>query len=263
MCLIIFKWQPGDSTPLILAANRDEFHNRPSLDAHYWEEAPHIFAGKDLEKNGTWLGVSQTRTDNKVRLAALTNFRGPDKSVYSRSRGEVTTNFLDSSVSAFDYAKQLAYSEFPGFNGLFYDGNDLVYCHHEANQAPEIYPLPAGEYGLSNAKLDTPWPKVIKSKQVLSQLNESDHSFIAEALFSSLSDTKIADDNQLPTTGVPLEFERMLSAAFIISPQYGTRTSTVVIIDELQLSQSVFFKERQFSASGDRLREQTQSLNFR
>lgn len=261
MCLIIFRWDPDNARPLIVAANRDEFHDRPSLDAHYWKDAPHIFAGKDLEKNGTWLGLAKLDKSKPFKLAALTNFRTPDNALYTHSRGEITTNFLNSTQSAFDYAKRISFSQYPGFNGLFFDGTELVYCHHEQHKEAKILTLRPGNYGLSNAELDTAWPKVTKSKQALKHLDTaSDNEDLSKHLMTYLRDRNISDDEHLPNTGIAIEVERMLSAPFIVSPQYGTRTSTIVVIEKQNLKQTVYFKESQFSVSGDILREQTKQL---
>tara|TARA_R110001592_G_scaffold356543_2_gene658665 strand:- start:35758 stop:36546 length:789 start_codon:yes stop_codon:yes gene_type:complete len=262
MCLIIFNWQPNTQRPLTLAANRDEFHNRASLDAHFWEDNPKIFGGRDLEKNGTWLGLSNNDNNATFRLAALTNFRSSDNTQYEHSRGEITQQFLSSNLSAFEYAQQITFGFYAGFNALFYDGSKLVYCHHESNQTPEIYLLDKGIYGLSNAKLNSPWPKVEKTKKAFHTLSiNENHEFSARHLFSFLSNNKPAEDSLLPDTGVGIDFERILSPAFIISPSYGTRTASVVIIDKKENKQTVYFNERQFSNKGGKIRELIKRLN--
>ena len=262
MCLIIFNWQPNTQRPLILAANRDEFHIRPSLDAHFWKDKPKIFAGRDLEKNGTWLGLSKNNNNSSFRLSALTNFRGTDNKQYTHSRGEITQQFLESNLGALEYAQQIPFDLYSGFNVLFFDGTSLVYCHHEANKTPEIHTLDKGIYGLSNAKLNSPWPKVEKAKIAFQLLNENEiHEQSAKFLFHYLRDNKIAEDSLLPKTGVGIELERMLSPAFIISPSYGTRTASVVIIDDTENRQSVYFNERQFSNKGANVRELVKQLN--
>ncbi len=256
MCLIIFNWEPESLRPLTLAANRDEFHSRTSLDAHFWADYPRIFAGRDLEKNGTWLGLAKNNNNRSFRLAALTNFRSVDRKSYEHSRGEITQQFLTSDLNALEYVQQISFCLYAGFNALFFDGNELVYCHHEADSAPVYYALDKGVYGLSNAELDTPWPKVEKTKMAFHTLeNNASHIASANHLFVHLRNDTLAEDKQLPSTGVSIEVERMLSAAFIISPNYGTRTATVVIIDSIDGKQSVFFDERQFSNKGDNSRE--------
>lgn len=261
MCLIMFNWAPDSQTPLILASNRDEFHARPSLDAHFWQDNPSIFAGRDLEKKGTWLGVSKSDMGIPFRLAALTNVRDMDKTAYQHSRGEITQGFLSSHDSALSYAKQLAFTRYAGFNGLFFDGQTLVYCHAQKNQTPIIHLLPAGTYGLSNAELDTPWPKVRYIKSAFEKLNKADtHEGIANHLFNDLKDNTPASDAELPETGVGIDLERMLSPAFIISPSYGSRTSSVIIISQQDNQPSVYFEERQYSPEGKKIRTLSNTL---
>lgn len=261
MCLIVFKWAPNSQIPLTLAANRDEFHQRPSLDAHFWEDDPAIFAGRDIEKGGTWLGIAKQKNSHTFKLAALTNFRCLDRTDYQHSRGEVTQNFLRTQHSAQAYTKQLNFDQYAGFNGLFFDGESLVYCHHERNKKPEIITLEEGIYGLSNAKLNTSWPKVERTKAAFSKsCTQQPFEHMIRELFTHLKDTTIANDNELPQTGVGIELERMLSPAFIISPSYGTRTSTVVVISHEQSGQSTYFEERQFSPKGKQIKAQIKTL---
>ena len=260
MCLIVFNWAPDSQRPLVLAANRDEFHNRASLDAHYWTDHPNIFGGRDLEKNGTWLGLANN-SDNTFRLAALTNYRSVDKQIYLHSRGEITHNFLASKQTAVEYVREINYQQYAGFNGLFFDGGQLVYCHHQVDSKPEIILLDKGIYGLSNAKLDTPWPKVVTTKVAFQTLEEDQQATaITDHFFGFLQDDSTAADHLLPDTGVGTDIERMLSAAFIISPSYGTRTSSVVIIEQDNNQQSVIFHERQYSKEGRRIRELVKTL---
>ena len=261
MCLIIFQWAPDSQTPLTLVANRDEFHQRPSLDAHFWEDEPAIFAGRDLEKLGTWLGLAKSETSEAFKLAALTNFRSLDATQYKHSRGEITKDFLLSKLSALDYAKQISFEDYAGFNGIFFDGGALVYCHYQKGHPPEIISLSAGTYGLSNAKLDSPWPKVNRTKAAFSLIDKSKSKHkVAEDLFTCLQDTHLAKDSDLPKTGVGIELERMLSPAFIISPSYGTRTSSVVIIKNTTGTPLAYFQERQFSPEGMQTRTLSKQL---
>lgn len=268
MCLIIFSWDPANDRPLIVGANRDEFHQRPSQDAHFWPDAPHIFAGRDLQMLGTWLGLAKNSDNSTFRLAALTNVRQADTKTYSHSRGELTRFFLESDQSALDYCHAIMLERYAGFNGIFYDGLNLIYIHHSAKYAAEIRALAPGNYALSNAKLDTPWPKVQQSRLALDKIRP-DQSIeqTADILFSHLGNTQIASDESLPDTGIALTWERMLSAAFIISPEYGTRTSTAVIIQQeqgLELSeqrkQSAFFIEHQYLKDGTKNRSLFESL---
>lgn len=269
MCLIIFSWNPSSIRPLILGANRDEFHQRPSQDAHYWPDAPGIFAGRDLQMLGTWLGLARSAGKMRFRLAALTNVRQADKKSYQHSRGELTRFFLESDQSAFDYCHAIELEQYAGFNGIFYDGLNLAYIHHSTNSATEIRELAPGNYALSNAKLDTPWPKVQHSRAALEKLKPDQQiRQTADILFNHLGNTQIASDEALPDTGISLEWERMLSAAFIISPEYGTRTSTAVIIEQehrLDLSeqkkQSAYFIEHQYQNDGTKSRSLFEHLS--
>tara|TARA_R110002167_G_scaffold236325_12_gene441534 strand:- start:1580 stop:2368 length:789 start_codon:yes stop_codon:yes gene_type:complete len=262
MCLIVFNWQPNSHRPLTLAANRDEFHKRASLDAHFWEDHPNVFAGRDLEKQGTWLGLSKNNNASCFRMAALTNFRRIDSQQYLHSRGEITRNFLVSKQPALDYAQEILFSQYAGFNGLFFDGKSLIYCHHGIDTKPVIYSLDKGIYGLSNAKLDSPWPKSEKTKAALQTIDKNGgHDTVANQLLNILKDDTQADDSLLPNTGIGIEFERLLSPAFIISPSYGTRTSSVVIINQEKDKQMAYFKERQFSNKGENIRELSKELS--
>ena len=243
MCLIIFDWQPHAERMLTLASNRDEFYQRPSEAAHFWHEHPGIFGGRDLKMAGTWLAVSRTQ-----RLAAVTNYRAPDTQNYQRSRGEIPFNFLTSSVSAEQFAVTLEQQqhEFAGFNALLFDGQELVYCSNRAS--PSYWVLPPGRYGLSNHVLNTPWPKVERATRALEHLSGNTTRAV-ETLRSALQDRTIASDYRLPNTGVSLEWERMLSAIFIQSPGYGTRASSVVI---MQQSGRIDFVERSYSNHPDK-----------
>jgi len=247
MCLIIFDWQPDEKRVLTLASNRDEFYARPSQDAHFWADHPHIFGGRDLKMNGTWLAVS-----NNLRLAAVTNYRSPDRTQYSRSRGEIPSQFLNSSLSALEYAKQLSEFSYAGYNALLYDGQQLIYCHNQASdENNNIQVLTAGHYGLSNHFLDTPWPKVQLTKLALGKTNAlTEKEEISEVLLTALQNKTEFNDEELPDTGIGLELERLLSSPFIVSPSYGTRTSSVVMIEkETPKSASIYFLEKQHQNS--------------
>jgi len=265
MCLIIFDWQPDSKRVLTLASNRDEYYQRPSSNAHHWHEHPHIFGGRDLEMQGTWLAISTNR-----RLAAITNFRHPDKKQYAQSRGEIPTLFLNSQLTAIEYAEQLSDSEYAGFNALFFDGEQLVYCHNQKdtslqqgrNDDKPFWTLPPGQYGLSNHFLDTPWPKVQRSKLALQKIaSETDPKIISEVLLNALQDQTIAPDELLPNTGIAPSFERLLSPAFITSPIYGTRTGTAIIVEKnAENSVNFHFQERQYQERAEKFTENIFSL---
>jgi len=225
MCLILFSFRAHAEHELVLLANRDEFHDRPTQQADFWVDAPDVIAGRDLQSGGTWLGVT-----TGGRMAAVTNVREPGRTVVdARSRGDLVRSFLLSRESALAAADSM-YREkeaFNGFNLLLYDTDTLVYLSNRTSGGPHV--MEPGIYGLSNAALDTPWPKVEKGKAALRRAL-AEGSLDTHALLSILEDTSVADDESLPSTGVPLDWERTLSAACICSESYGTRASTIVRI---------------------------------
>ncbi|MGG7651688.1 NRDE family protein [Pseudomonas sp. ES4] len=221
MCLIVFAWRPGHAQPLIVAANRDEFYARPSLPLAQWPEAPQVYAGRDLEAGGTWLGVGANG-----RFAALTNIRDPHQPPARKSRGELVARFLGGDMPIDDYlsdvvARSLEYS---GFNLLVGNANEL--WHFNARETEAVM-LPPGVYGLSNAGLDTPWPKLLKARAALEEVLDDPQP---QALLALLNDPQTAPFAELPDTGVGLATETLLSSVFIASPTYGTRASTALIV---------------------------------
>jgi len=240
MCLIVVGWRVHAAYPLLLAANRDEFHARPTAAAARWPDAPQIVGGRDLEAGGTWLAVSAGG-----RLAAVTNVREPGMAKGAHSRGELTRNFLLGSESALDYATQIDAAAYSGYNLLLSDGEELVYASNR-DGAPRV--LAPGIYGLSNHRLDSPWPKLEKARaafaQALATLPDEN------AFFSLLTDREIVADDKLPQTGVALEWERLLSAVFVQSASYGTRASTVVRQD---CAGNFRLHERSFGPNGELL----------
>lgn len=239
MCLILAAWRAHPDYPLVVAANRDEFFARPTAPAQFWEEAPHVLAGKDLDAGGTWLGVSRTG-----RFAALTNFRDPGRNkAGAPSRGQLPSRFLSSAQSAQGYLMELESmaSRYNGFNLMFGDREGL-YCFSNCGEGERE--LAPGVYGLSNHLLDTPWPKVARGKSALSDAMSALPD--EQPLFALLRDDSIAADDELPRTGVSLEWERLLSASFVRSPAYGTRSSTVVLLDkagQLRFIEQTFLPE--------------------
>jgi uncharacterized protein with NRDE domain len=225
MCLIVLAWQVIPGTPLIAAANRDEFYDRPAAPAAWWEDHPQVYAGRDLRGGGTWLGVTRDG-----RFAALTNIRAPsEKRSNAPSRGALVANYLTGQATAQEYIDEIAVNadSFNGFNLLVGDCNQLVWFSNGKKDDPRNgRPLAPGIYGLSNDLLDSPWPKVVRTKaQFASLLCQGAPE---EAFFEMLTDTTRASDCRLPKTGVGMEMERLLSAVCIESPNYGTRASTVV-----------------------------------
>ncbi|WP_426335845.1 NRDE family protein [Pseudoduganella sp. R-31] len=236
MCLIVFAWQVVPGVPLIAAANRDEFYDRDTTPAAPWPDAPHIYAGRDLKAGGSWMGITRPSTPagaaatGPSRFAAITNVRNPQEhNPLAPSRGQLVADFLAGGMTAQEYVAQVAPAagEYNGFNLVLCDGKELVWYSNKGNDDPRNgRPLEPGIYGLSNALLDSAWPKVLKTKAQFASLLCLGAP--EDAYFEMLSDTTRAPDMRLPETGVPLELERLLSAVKIESPNYGTRSSTVV-----------------------------------
>ena len=218
MCLIVVGWRVHPEYPLVVAANRDEFYARPSTTIGRWPDAPQVIGGIDLEAGGTWLGVSDSG-----RFAAVTNVREPGMAKGNYSRGALTRNFLTGDAAAIDYARQIDGQQFSGFNLLLVDGASLVYCSNRDGVPRTLAP---GIYGLSNHLLDSPWPKLLAARQgfAAALANLPDES----AFFALMADQTIVADTELPNTGVSLEWERLLSAIFVKSENYGTRASTLL-----------------------------------
>jgi len=242
MCLIIFSYDIHARYRLILAANRDEYYNRPTAPLCFWDDAPDILAGRDLKHNGVWLGVSRIG-----RIAAITNFREPDFHIAnSTSRGDLVSNFLVSKESPKNYIEHVKSMghRFNGFNLFIGDRSELFYYSNRENSIKKIEP---GLYGVSNRFLDTPWPKVVKGKADLYKLLDNTDEINPEDIFSILKNSDCPPDSELPDTGVGLNWERVLSPLFITSKFYGTRSSSVVLMER---SDRVTFLERTFISDG-------------
>ena len=242
MCLILFAWKMQENFPLALAANRDEFYERPSAPADFWDDAPDLLAGRDLQEGGTWLGITR-----KGRLAALTNYRDPASlKIGAPSRGRLVSDYLRGRETPEVYLRRIGpdADRFNGFSLLVGDP-DQLFCFSNRG-APQC--LGPGIYGLSNHLLDTPWPKVAQGKRALKALLKEKKGLSPEALFELLADGSRPPDGRLPDTGVGLEWERILSPLFIESPVYGTRSSTVLLIDR---NGKVTFVERGFNGGAD------------
>lgn len=234
MCLIAIDRQDN---ALTVAANRDEFHHRPTLAADWWEDAPQVWGGRDQQAGGAWLAVSRTG-----RFAAVTNVRRmlPPRPE-APSRGALVQAFMNSlePAQAFASALRANADHYSGFNLLLFDGLELLYLSNEPHFT--LRSVPAGLHVLSNASLDTPWPKAERLRAVMAT-RAGDAERAREQLFDALADRRPAADADLPDTGVGLEMERFLSAAFISSPRYGTRASTVLQLEGNQLQ----IEERRF-----------------
>ena len=229
MCLIVCAWRVIHGVPVIAAANRVEFYDRPATPAAHWPDHPHVYAGRDLQGGGSWMGVTHDGP-NGPKFAALTNIRAPaERRPDAPSRGALVADVLAGQLTAADYLEQIAdgAAAYNGFNLVLGDRAGLYwYSNRGDGDVRNGQPLEPGVYGISNGLLDTPWPKVLRTKAQFASLLCSGAP--EDAYFEMLADTTCAPDLRLPETGVPLDVERMLSAVCIETPGYGTRTSTVV-----------------------------------
>ena len=252
MCLIAFAWRAHPRWPLVMIANRDEFHARPTAAADFLADAPDVFGGVDLRAGGSWLLVSKRR-----RLAAITNVRvGLSPETAPRSRGELVKAFALSDVGAPEFIASIAprAHEYGRFNLLLWDCESLHSVgNHPDFHAEEVAP---GLHALSNANLDEDWPKARRAKQALSAWMSEQATSAAspdtEPLFAALADTALASDAELPDTGVGLELERRLSPPFVLGDTYGTRCSTVVLAscDGIEMSERRFGANQALLGSG-------------
>jgi len=235
MCLILFAYRQHADYPLLLIANRDEYYARSTQDAHWWDDAP-VFAGRDLEAGGTWLGITR-----RGRFAAVTNVReAGGMQSGKKSRGELTQNFLAGDATPRLYLEQLAAHDrdYAGFNLLLGEAGNFWFYSNRDRGIRRIEP---GIYGISNGAFDEPWPKLSSGKDELAALLQA--KIITGDLMEILTDHQVAVDHKLPQTGVSLDIERMLSSRFIRSPEYGTRACTVLTIDR---ERCVDFSEQNF-----------------
>jgi uncharacterized protein with NRDE domain len=241
MCLIVLAWRAHPRYRLIVAANRDEYFTRPSSTAGFWEEPPHVLAGRDLEAGGTWLGITV-----QGRFAALTNYRNPaDKRPLAPSRGALVSDFLAGTVSPLQYLKSVykRAADYNGFSLLVGDADSLCFFSNRGGPVTRVKP---GVHGLSNHLLDTPWPKITKSKNWLAAHLQA--PLDVQAAFRLLDDRERAPNGELPSTGVSLELEERLSAIRIPAEGgYGTRCSTVLAFGN---DGRVEFHERSFREDG-------------
>jgi uncharacterized protein with NRDE domain len=236
MCLIFLSVNKHPDFKLVVAANRDEFYNRKTAAADFWHDHPSIVGGRDLEAGGTWLAMSKTG-----RIAMVTNYRDlKNIKTNAPSRGQLVTDYLLTRDSTLDYISKVESvgKVYNGFNLIAGDLNDFYYY---SNYAEGIQKINAGLHGLSNHLLDTAWPKVARGKNRVSEILEGKFNY--KDLFTVLYDVETAADDLLPDTGVGLERERALSSMFIKSPGYGTRCSTVVLVNN---DNEVLFVERVF-----------------
>jgi len=242
MCLILFSYQTHPDYSLVFAANRDEFYDRPTQALAFWDDAPRILAGRDLKSLGTWLGISLSG-----RFAAITNFRDPE-SIHedAPSRGLLVSHFLEGNLLARPYLESIKSSQiqYNGFNLLVGDASGLYYYSNKGDTIQKIRP---GIHGLSNAFLDTPWPKIQRGKAALNALLEKEKSISEQDILQMLQDRSQPLDTTLPDTGVGIEWERILSPLFITSEGYGTMSSSVLLIKK---TGEVSFWEQTHMSSG-------------
>ena len=241
MCLVIFAHQVSQEFPLVVAANRDEFHARPTAPSRFWEDQPQLLAGRDLQGGGTWMGVTRDG-----RFAAVTNYRDPSRTGPAPlSRGELPLHYLSGTVSPAGYLENLATKagDYAGFNLLLGDSQGLWYLSNSKGEPQRLAP---GIYGLSNAALDTPWPKVTLGKKRLEQLLQR-QSISHEKLAATVADRALADSRALRIQGLDSSMDEVLSAQFIVTEAYGTRSCTTLWIDS---GQQVSWQEQTFDGQG-------------
>jgi uncharacterized protein with NRDE domain len=243
MCLILIAFISHPRYKLIMAGNRDEYYERPTAQAGFWNESPRLLGGRDLRSGGTWMGITRNG-----RIAVLTNYRDPSATKnHAPSRGKLVSDFLLGNDHPVAYLEQLNQrkQEYNGFNLIIGQHNDLYWY---SNRGSEIRRLVPGIYGLSNALLDTPWPKVLRGKEAFKRLLSAREGPNPEGLFHILDDRSIPDDEDLPDTGVGPEWERILSPIFVKSPTYGTRVSTLLFVT---LDNQINFMEKTFDPEGN------------
>lgn len=244
MCLILLAWDAHPDYSLIVAANRDEFYDRPTAPAGFWADSLSVLAGRDLRAGGTWLGI-----DRQGRFAAVTNYRqGRRESLAVRSRGRLVSDFLTTAVPPRRYIEQVEHEAelYNGFNLIAGDAREVFYFSNREGGRQVLEP---GVYGLSNHLLDSPWPKVTSGKNGLTALVRRGAPDLMADLFILLSDRSQPADDLLPETGISREWERLLATAFISSDEYGTRSSTVVLVGR---DRRVVFIERSYGPGGER-----------
>lgn len=240
MCLIFFSLHVHPTYKLIVAGNRDEFYDRKTAPASFWGDYPNVVGGRDLEAGGTWMGVTRSG-----KLSFITNYRDPQHiNPKAPSRGMLVSDYLENDVAADTYMQRIApnATQYNGFNLVLGTADELYYL---SNYGKGVEKISDGFHGLSNHLLETPWPKVVRGKEKLGNVL-SGKKINTDHLMDALYDDQLAPDEQLPDTGVGLERERALSAMFIKSPGYGSRCSTVLLVDQ---SNTLTFSERTYNTS--------------
>lgn len=255
MCILFIAVNQHSAYPLIIAANRDEFFARPTAQSRFWHECPDMLAGRDLQAGGSWMGINR-----RGQIGALTNIRDPQhNNPLALTRGKLVTDYLQQSPSAKQYLQTLnrGSEQYNGFNLLFGHWHDLRVFNNSDKQVRRLTP---GVYGLSNASLNSPWPKAAKGMKRLTDYCADDHQVESEQLFALLRDDTLAADDDLPQTGVSIEWERKLSSIFIQSPEYGTRSSTLLLVDKRQ---GVRWQERTFDNGAECVAENSYHFDIK
>jgi uncharacterized protein with NRDE domain len=249
MCLAVFAVNALANWPLVIVANRDEYHERPTATLDVWSDRSAILAGRDLRACGTWLGVNR-----QGRIGLLTNVREPGKNNPSAvSRGQIIENYLVGDDTADLYLAGLASEQnlYNGFNLLLFEQEHAWFMSnrgHLDDQQSLFTKLNGGVFGLSNASLDTSWPKLTRTREAVKNTLLSSTSPSVDALFDIFADQTRAPDDALPKTGLSLEKEQALSSPFIVDPVYGTRSTSILLKDHVGQIQ---FLERSFTPQGE------------
>ena len=240
MCLLLIAHRVHPSYPLIVAGNRDEFHARPTLDADWWQDDTGILGGRDLEAGGSWLAISLNG-----RFAAVTNYRDRERPAGSKtSRGALIRDFLNSDADPTGWLESIDADAYGGFNLLVADDDRAGYLSNRGGGRRELEP---GVYGVANATLDTPWPKVVRTRTAFEHALSKQTVEIPE-LLGILGDRRLADPEELTADNLPLEDTHPLSSPFVLAGEFGTRSSTVLL---KQSDGSVLFTEERFDAAGE------------
>lgn len=244
MCLIVFAWQSHPEYKLVLAANRDEFHRRPSQALHWWPDKPNVLAGRDLQAGGTWLAANR-----KGGFATVTNYREQQRVDRKlKSRGDLVSDFVTNDVNALEFVNSIGGEKYAGFNFLAADNEELIYVSNRGDGPTRLSP---GIYGLSNASLDTPWTKLVNSREKLRALIDS-NSINETTLMQLVADRTTVPVSEVEAGPLPFEFAKAITAPFIVSPDYGTRCSTTLLWSH---TQKVAVSERRFDESGKSIGE--------
>lgn len=253
MCLILFALNNHENYKFVLAANRDEFFERPTIEADYWEENNSILGGRDLKSGGTWLGLTK-----RGRFIAITNYRDlKNERKNAKSRGELSKTYLSGEIDLFSFINEVSEQRnlYNGFNLILSD-DCLDSVYHYSNVSNQLQKIENGTHGLSNHLLNTPWPKVVFGKKKLNNCIKT-NSLAAENIFKLLENTEEADNDDLPNTGISFELEKKLSPVFISMKGYGTRCSTIIFAD---CNNNISFQEVTFNENRQIIGNKTYEL---